>query len=168
MTVVNRSNDLIWGCCGANAVHFPILQEYLAGRIGVLIGQYWQISNNLHLYIELHKDLCERSIRQHAVERYEPTAPLIEYPKEFDNELYEIMQYIDIIHNMDAINSEGEFYTGNISNTFLRDVVIPMAIAHRQYKLKDIARALATVETVKAEDWKTAGKQWLERRHVRR
>jgi thymidylate synthase len=35
MTVTNRSNDLIWGLLGANFVHFTILQEYMAARLGV-------------------------------------------------------------------------------------------------------------------------------------
>ena len=34
MTVCNRSNDLIWGCCGANAVHMSFLQEYVATMWG--------------------------------------------------------------------------------------------------------------------------------------
>ena len=34
MTVCNRSNDLVWGCLGANAVHFSFLLEYMAGLIG--------------------------------------------------------------------------------------------------------------------------------------
>jgi thymidylate synthase len=60
MTVFNRSNDVIWGCCGANAVHFPILQEYLAGKIGVGLGEYWQVTTNLHLY-EHHINLMKIS-----------------------------------------------------------------------------------------------------------
>lgn len=52
MTVLNRSNDLIWGALGANAVHFSLLQEYLAARIGVHVGRYNQVTNNLHVYTE--------------------------------------------------------------------------------------------------------------------
>lgn len=52
MTVFNRSNDTIWGCYGANVVHFSFLQEYMANRIGVDVGVYYQVSNNLHLYTE--------------------------------------------------------------------------------------------------------------------
>jgi thymidylate synthase len=56
MTVFCRSNDLIWGCYGANAVHFSVLQEYLAAGIGIPIGTYTQISNNAHVY-ERHWNL---------------------------------------------------------------------------------------------------------------
>jgi hypothetical protein len=45
-----RSNDAIWGCYGANAVQFSVLQEYLAARIGCSVGRYWQISGDFHAY----------------------------------------------------------------------------------------------------------------------
>ncbi|MHC4157178.1 MAG: thymidylate synthase [Planctomycetota bacterium] len=32
MTVFNRSNDVVWGAYGANAVHFSMLQEYMANK----------------------------------------------------------------------------------------------------------------------------------------
>jgi thymidylate synthase len=167
MTVFNRSNDLIWGCCGANAVHFPILQEYMAGRIGVEMGQYWQVSNNLHLYMEQHGELCKQIVGQYSVDQYKYViVPLIEFPKVFDEELSEIMYFLDVINNMPVVH-QTDVYTGNISNVFLREVVTPMAIAHRLYKLKNTQKALEVIEEVVAEDWKIAGKQWLERHHGR-
>lgn len=54
MTVCNRSNDIVWGACGANAVHFPFLQQFLAESLGVQVGAYHQISNNMHLYTGTH------------------------------------------------------------------------------------------------------------------
>ena len=53
MTVVNRSNDLIWGAYGANAVHMSMLQEYFAGRLELGVGTYTQFSNNLHAYVDI-------------------------------------------------------------------------------------------------------------------
>jgi len=50
MTVCNRSNDLIWGAYGANVVHFSILQEYMAARLGLEVGTYVQFSDSLHVY----------------------------------------------------------------------------------------------------------------------
>jgi len=38
MTVMNRSHDVIWGLLGANAVHFAVLQENLAARLDIGIG----------------------------------------------------------------------------------------------------------------------------------
>ncbi len=50
MVVFNRSNDIVWGAYGANAVHMSMLQEYLSRRIGVLMGTYTQVSVNFHAY----------------------------------------------------------------------------------------------------------------------
>ena len=52
IAVANRSNDTIWGAYGANAVQFSILQEYMAAKIGALVGEYTQISFNYHVYTD--------------------------------------------------------------------------------------------------------------------
>src|SRR6185312_12077463 len=52
MTVMNRSNDAMWGCFGANAVHFSLLLEYMAVRVGLPMGSYFQFTNNLHTYTD--------------------------------------------------------------------------------------------------------------------
>lgn len=168
MSVFNRSNDLIWGCCGANAVHFPILQEYLAGKLGLEIGNYWQITTNLHLY-RSHIDMMYMRVVHDGGTTLaqlltddgynEKTQPLMMHPSAFDEELQETMGCIDDIHQ------NKEVYIGNISNRFLCDVVIPMAMAHQCYKNKDKDRAYQFIKTVTAEDWYTAGEQWLDRRY---
>src|SRR5579859_3494422 len=55
ITVCCRSNDIVWGCYGANAVHFSVLQEVLAAAVGVPVGTYYQISNNFHIYTDVFK-----------------------------------------------------------------------------------------------------------------
>ena len=53
MTVCCRSNDMIWGAYGANIVQFGVLHRYMAVRIGVEVGRYYQISNNFHAYLDV-------------------------------------------------------------------------------------------------------------------
>lgn len=53
MTVFCRSNDIIWGAYFANAFHFGLLLDYLADRIGVLVGTYTQVSVNYHAYVDV-------------------------------------------------------------------------------------------------------------------
>ena len=169
MTVFNRSNDLIWGCCGANAVHFPIMQEYLAGRIGVELGQYWQVTTNLHLY-DAHIDIFSK--RVHAAshenidyylgdknERYGLTQSLMQFPLIFDEELETLLSHIDEMHE----SREQGIFLDSISNPFLRNTVAPMAIAHHMHKLKETEAAFKFMEAVEAEDWQRAGTEWLER-----
>lgn len=50
MTVFNRSNDLIWGAYGSNVVHFSVLHELIAGATGMVMGSYFQVSSNTHVY----------------------------------------------------------------------------------------------------------------------
>ena len=50
MTVSNRSNDMIWGAYGANAVQFSTLQEFVAQAVGMSVGVYHQVSANAHVY----------------------------------------------------------------------------------------------------------------------
>jgi thymidylate synthase len=167
MTVFNRSNDLIWGCCGANAVHFPLMQEYVAGMIGIDVGRYWQISTNLHLYVE-HLDMLQKRLKPTVNSNlyvalkspwdYEITQPLVKYPIVFDTELMETMTWID------RLQCDEEIYTGNISNPFLGQVVLPMAEAHYLYKKKDFNGALEEMENVIAEDWRKAGTEWIQRK----
>ena len=52
MTVCNRSNDLVWGMCGANAAHFSMIHEYVAAKAGLVQGRWTQFSNNLHMYLD--------------------------------------------------------------------------------------------------------------------
>jgi hypothetical protein len=87
--------------------------------------------------------------------------PLIRYPNQFDEELMDVMKYIDNLQEGNYIDPQ------NFSNPFLAQVA-RMAIAHSLYKNKMLDDALDAMDTVVADDWKQAGKQWLERRYVRR
>lgn len=52
MSVCNRSNDLLWGLLGANAVHMSVLLETMAALTGCEVGRYTTFTNNLHVYTE--------------------------------------------------------------------------------------------------------------------
>lgn len=53
MTISNRSNDVIWGAYGANAVHMSVLHEFIAAQAGMEMGIMYQLSNNFHAYAEV-------------------------------------------------------------------------------------------------------------------
>lgn len=50
MTVINRSQDVLWGMSSINFIEFSILQEVVARLVGVELGTYKLFSNNLHYY----------------------------------------------------------------------------------------------------------------------
>ena len=52
MTITNRSNDIVWGTFGSDAVNLSFLQEYVANCLDVEVGVYHQFSNNLHAYLD--------------------------------------------------------------------------------------------------------------------
>lgn len=52
LNVYNRSNDLHWGVFGANLAQFATIQEYVATRLGVEVGVYYQTTDSLHIYTD--------------------------------------------------------------------------------------------------------------------
>lgn len=160
ITVCNRSNDLIWGMLGANAVHFSFLQEYMAACIGIEVGQYHQFTNNLHVYTDRWEPDKWLAMYDHDVydaPKHEYVTdnlchvPLVQGPKWFDKECAEFVDSID----------------GTFSEPFLRDVAQPMCAAFRAHKrrnYRDDNNALRLMERVKADDWRMVGTAWIEKR----
>ena len=155
MTVCCRSNDIIWGAYGANAVHFSVLQEYLATAIGVEIGNYYQISNNFHAYRDELSKMEERTKRDLFFglfdDRYHaddiPTTPLVDNPATFLQECGRILEHPE---------------ARGMDNKFLSGTVGPALMAHQNYKSGYPAESrLAEME---AEDWRIACTEWINRR----
>lgn len=171
MTVCCRSNDIIWGAYGANAVHFSFLLEYLSAMTGIPMGVYRQFSNNFHLYTnivpreqlipmasnvertdlylvsESRNSSCklDRSVRQ---------VPLVSSPEYFEKDLYGFMA---------AEYPQDRPY----GNSFFNDVAAPMFAAYMAFKAKEYDLAIDTALNIKAEDWRTASVEWLERRKLK-
>lgn len=169
MMVQNRSNDLIWGACGANTVHFSILLEYIAALSGLQMGEYWQVSNNLHMYQDHVQMLFERigfavatnpMIYNHLTSPpgYEDTMPLVANPITFNVELNYVMQCIDMLYDVGYAEINGTI----IKNPFL-NVVWGMALGHYLHR-KQMSEGIETINKVEAEDWRKAGLEWMERR----
>ena len=167
MTVCNRSNDMIWGMLGANVVHFSMLQEYMAAKIGVGVGVYNQFTNNLHVYTERWIPkmwLADRTLDYYAQQpvygefkKVGTVVPLVKDPEQFDKEVVEFVE-----------RNQRDTFAQSYNEPFLRDVAQPMCIAFHQYKNEDLDSALSTVRKVKSEDWRIAGSNWLKKRAVRR
>lgn len=157
MTVCNRSNDLIWGTLGANAVHFSFLQEYLAACIGCEVGVYNQFSNNQHVYVdrfEPEKWLADTSTYEYADPPQSwKLVPLVKDPETFDRECAMFVER----HQRDAI--AGLYY-----EPFLKDTAQPMMIAFHCHKRRDYGSALSVIKEVESDDWCIAATNWLLKR----
>lgn len=156
MTVPCRSNDIIWGAYGANAVHFSMLQEYMAARLGLAVGNYYQVSNNFHAY----EDIFNKTRRgvlaaDPGVNPYEAgevtSYPMAQNPKTWDRDL--------------ALFFEDPTSNG-FDNPFFAQVVKPLWWSHSAAKKHQYVNALEIIEQCQASDWRRAGEEWLQRRKV--
>lgn len=166
MTVCCRSNDAIWGAHGANAVHFSMLQEFMAAAIGVAVGGYWQISNNFHAY--------EKPLAKVANIAASKETVLILKTDPYSSGQVKPYPMVNIDGNewlmeLDAFLNEGMVI--GIKDRFFRKVALPMMEAHSAYSnLKGEQRyrtALFLLQGVHALDWRLAAEQWIGRRYIK-
>lgn len=159
MTVVSRSEDLIWGLLGADYVDFTILQEYMAARLGVEVGLYHHMINNLHVYESNWKPkewLNAEKVTLHSDYSVGPRIPLIKNPEIFKKELQEFVE----LHSGKKIDMWKSW-----CEPFLNDVAQPMLNAfHFHRMMNDDIMALDFMSRVKADDWKIVGTKWIKRR----
>lgn len=168
MTVFNRSNDIIWGCYGANAVHFSMLLEYMAHRVGVPVGRYWQISDNWHGYLKTLEPLAE-------LQMYAPDPYRLREPNPYDDlEPYPLLMTGEDVNVFDEdvqmFLDEGANCMGYRSK-FIRRVALPMLQAWRAYKEIEAtwrySRAIEILDNCQASDWRVAAVEWISRRRDR-
>jgi hypothetical protein len=154
MTVLCRSNDMLWGAYGANAVHFSFLQEAMAHALNTNIGVYRQVSNNFHVYTDLPvvKDFLENPPYD-AYDRYQEEAypmPILQGKETFAQL---VMDCKKCITNRGSIVMETEF---------MRTVATPLRDAYLERKAgRDYSGYLALIP---ACDWKFAFTDWCARR----
>lgn len=155
MMVCCRSNDMIWGAYGANAVHMAMLLEYMAGMVGVKVGRYTQVSDSLHAYTETLEKV------KGIMPDYDPYLTmgtghyvpelLINNKDSFDSELNLILE----------ANYSKEY---NFKNHFLRTTIIRMVNSYEAFKAGNIEEALKLAYLIQATDWRVACVEWLQRR----
>jgi len=170
MTVFNRSNDIIWGAYGANAVHFSYLQEWVACALALPVGVYRQVSCNFHAYETTLKQV--ESLVDHIIfpgvpvddpyDRLEPCPhPVMTDGTDMEGWLAQAAMLLD----------EGVVAMG-IIDPWLRRVAAPILGAWAVYKhspgkkLERITRAKMVVTACAAPDWTKACVEWLDRRQA--
>lgn len=162
ITVFNRSNDAIWGCYGANAVQFSMLQDYIAGRLGCEVGTYTQVSNNFHAYTS--NPFWKAYTNQ--------TNELFGYDSFYDRSGYGKTFTYNLFAEPDLFDQDLEVFfrvwdvagvrLHSTSEAFLH-VVLPMWASFNTYKAGDLDGAIALASTIAAADWRTACVAWLKR-----
>jgi len=153
MTVCCRSNDAVWGAYGANAVHFSMLQEYIAAAVGLPMGTYVQFSNNLHVYTDV----------------YDPTDVALQTP---DNRYaHGITPMRMVVDPRQWLEELEWFLTDPLGDTYFCEpffdmVAAPMYAAWSDHKRG--ASGMASALAIGAADWRVACCEWLQRAEERR
>lgn len=163
MTVCNRSNDVIWGAYGANAVHFSILQEYIATQIGVAVGRYIQFSNNFHVYTDVYN--------QETLAKLAEEADQTDYYNDLPNKnnVVKVNPYPLMTVEVKKWNEDIRQFMRDPGGTtlyndrFFNNVAAPMFKAYAERKAK-AGNGIKFIDQIEAEDWRLACTQWVARR----
>lgn len=164
INVFNRSNDFIWGLTGTNVVQFSMLQEYLAGRIGVEVGTYYQTTDSMHVYTNEQWAKLRDAYTKPVVDPYVlgHTAPfdMMQCSELWDDDLCDFFY-----RYMAGIRGVRDSYR----TPFFKEVVVPMWYTFQQYakyrETKDAAHlddAILYTDSIAECDWKLIAKQWLQ------
>lgn len=147
MTVCCRSNDMLWGAYGANAVHFSMLMEVIAAGVGVPLGVYRQFSNNFHVYTSV-PGVDEMLANPPDFERtYPAVIPLLERGED-------VVTFLDdCVRFMANKNTRCAFFT---------KVAQPLRHAYLERKAGHPYNY--AVDQIAACDWKTGFIEWTQRR----
>ena len=163
MTVNCRSNDIIWGTYGANAVHFSILQEYMAARLGVPLGLYYHLSDSFHAYKDVYEKTLDVLYQKNTGDtlwydsylgwnqglHYSPE-PMFLNAERADQDIQNFLV--------------APFYSHKWANRFFPETALPMLEAWIAHKNKDYTLAEQRCRGITALDWRKAATEWLMRR----
>jgi hypothetical protein len=179
MTTFNRSNDAIWGgVTGANIVHFPFFQEYVADALQVGVGPWRHVSNNLHIYLQNPKtdvmlspatifpDFYETAKRQPMFYKGDADG----FDKDLKILVYRMARLVSAQQDWPELQTEylspqkvyGDRHLE--VSPFLTHTVLGMFDAHLAYVRKDKVGMERFLEFVVDRDWKLAATAWLQRR----
>jgi hypothetical protein len=157
MTVINRSNDLIWGMLGANAVHMTLLHEFIAAACDMDQGIYRVFTNNLHIYTEMPKfrEIWETNVVFPGVYQ--------DYP--LVGSVLDISEsYMQLFNDCEALCSctlTKRYYTRWVSNT-----ARPMYLAYME-RLDKAGDGMQYAENIESPDWRRACIDWIKRRETK-
>lgn len=168
MMVTNRSNDLVWGAYGANAVHFSFLQEFVAASLGWEVGFYHQVSMNTHLYVEQHETMM-RLLADKA-----PDPPQTYTCPYSDGKFGEPHPLMSIpasrwLRELRTFVEHGD--TVDYADPFFRDVASPLLASYVCFKDRSLGEgrfddAYRALGACAATDWRIAATEWLQRREA--
>ena len=176
MTVTCRSNDIVWGAYGANAVHFSVLLEYMAARLGIRVGRLYQISNNYHIYKD--NPVFPKAVAVAEVHPFGTAAidlyryRLNPYPMfdtmhgtDIDLEIQVLVEQVQIAYA--AVGAQPLPNRKNFKSLFFQSIAVPMMRAYMLYKVEaSHEHVLDELEHMPVDsDWFYACTRWMNKRY---
>ena len=158
MTVCCRSNDIIWGAYGANAVQFSMLQQYMSDCLDIEMGPYIQISDSFHAY----KDIFDTyGISENRLSKSARTARAwYQYDEPYDDFTHTRFK---IPRDLDFGDDVTIFTRSQLP--FYKELIEPMTKAWDHWKNGDWQAAFDTIKSqMLVQDWQQACLIWLEKR----
>lgn len=160
MTVLCRSNDIVWGAYGANAVHMSVMQEFVAVWAGLRMGSMWQVSNNWHGYTEVLNKMTTIKLEDHDLyEQGEVTASSLFRREGCASLLGELILWM---------RDPCMAMRGTDNQPLFDDLLVPMANVHALVVSGLEKSALDACESIRHSDWRRACQDWVQRRLERR
>ena len=158
MTICCRSNDMLWGAYGANAVHMSMLHEYLAGKLGVRVGPMTQVSDSLHVYLDDKGGALWAKLKEACLAEFS-TSPYFTEVEPFQMNSWEKKWDRDLAQFFDITDQSGDGFVlpNDYTTDFFRHVVVPLWNGWQSRSARD-------VELCAASDWRKACREWLQRR----
>jgi len=163
MTVFNRSNDLYYGAYGANAVHFSFLQEFVAHAVGLPIGVYRQVSNNLHLYLNNGYDGYDIMSDVSAFDG----SDLYAAGKVTPRPIILNKDYVGFLEDCEVFCNRPFDLDVHYSHPFFSEVARPLSMVSKVRKDKT-ASGLSWAAQIMAPDWRRAAQDWIATRESKR
>lgn len=160
MTVCNRSNDMLWGAYGANAVHMSVLQEYMASALDVGMGAYYQVSDSFHVYENKGWSSIKHKAGLFPMYKYPDVYPLVAHPKSFPFECE------DFIEQISGTLDEATLTFPKYQNPFFNEVLEPMVKTFVAHKERNYVNADKYLSEIKADDWKVTCTNWINKRRT--
>lgn len=181
MTVCCRSNDVLWGAYGANAVHFSFLMEYVAAGVGVEVGIYRQVSNNLHLYSDILDPKSEKArllidecIQEFSYDYPEPQRLVTKTTGALDADLRLLSDMMDSAAILPSAAGMGVSAlglrnivegVGEFLEPWMNQTMVPLLLSYCNHKEGNREEAVGYAHNIRSRDWAVACLNWLDRRY---
>ncbi len=113
LVVHMRSNDFLWGASAVNIFNYTFIQEYFAMILGLEIGSYYHMVDNLHYYEDMRQMVI--SMKDLPIPKDEPFTYERSFStlREFDSKLEILSAYEEDIRlgrRKDLIELEDDFF----------------------------------------------------------